>query len=420
MIEHKHTPEPFTPYQKLVVGLLAFLQFTVVLDFMIVSPLGAMLMPALKITPAQFAFVVSVYAFSAAISAFFAAGFADRYDRKKFLMFFYIGFVLGTLMCGLVTTYEALVVARLITGLFGGVIGATVFAIVTDLFPLEKRGRVIGFIQTAFAASQILGLPAGLYLSNLWDWHAPFIMIVSVSVIAGFVIWFYLKPLNEHLKLQKDNTAFQHLISTITNSKYLLGFAATALLSIGGFMLMPFGSAYTVNSLKISVDDLPLIYLVSGVASILVGPLIGRACDAFGNFKVFMAGTILSFIMVYIYTHLGPTPLGWVILVNVLMFVGIFSRLIPSQTLMSTIPDPSSRGSFMSVSSSLQQLAGGIGTVLAGLIIVEGSNGALEKFDIVGDVVIGTSLVTLFIIWKIYRSIPQPPDSKGAAPMMEL
>lgn len=397
--------EPFTGYQKFVVALLAFLQFTIILDFMIVSPLGAVLMPALKITPAQFGIVVSGYAFSAGVSGFLAAGFADRFDRKKLLLFFYTGFVLGTLMCGLVNTFEWLVAARLITGIFGGVIGSIVFAIITDLFPMEKRGRVMGFVQTAFAASQILGLPAGLYFSNLWGWKAPFIMLVVVSAIAGIGIFAYLKPIDEHLKVQTEHSPVAHLVSTVATPKYLMAFGATALLSIGGFMLMPFGTAFTVNNLGISQNQLPMIYLISGFASILIGPLVGRACDTFGNFKVFLFGTILGIIMVAIYTHLGITPLGLVILVNVLMFVGVFSRMIPSQTLMSGIPSVSNRGAFMSVGSSIQQVAGGCASVVAGLIVVEGPQGVLEHYDVVGYVVIASSLITLFMMWLIAKSL---------------
>lgn len=397
--------EPFTGYQKFVVALLAFLQFTIILDFMIVSPLGAVLMPALKITPAQFGIVVSGYAFSAGVSGFLAAGFADRFDRKKLLLFFYTGFVLGTLMCGLVNTFEWLVAARLITGIFGGVIGSIVFAIITDLFPMEKRGRVMGFVQTAFAASQILGLPAGLYFSNLWGWKAPFIMLVVVSTIAGIGIFAYLKPIDEHLKVQTEHSPVAHLVSTVATPKYLMAFGATALLSIGGFMLMPFGTAFTVNNLGISQNQLPMIYLISGFASILIGPLVGRACDTFGNFNVFLFGTILGIIMVAIYTHLGITPLGLVILVNVLMFVGVFSRMIPSQTLMSGIPSVSNRGAFMSVGSSIQQVAGGCASVVAGLIVVEGPQGVLEHYDVVGYVVIASSLITLFMMWLIAKSL---------------
>lgn len=418
MDERTHLPLSFTGYQKFVVALLAFLQFTIILDFMIMSPLGAMMMPALKITPAQFGVVVSAYAFSAGISGLLAAGFADRYDRKKLLLFFYCGFVLGTLFCGLAPTYPFLLAARTVTGIFGGVIGSIVFAITTDLFPLEMRGRVMGFIQTAFAASQILGLPVGLFLSNHWGWHAPFLMIVFVSAIVGVIIWMYLRPVDGHLTLKPDKNAFHHLFTTITTPRYVLAFAATALLSIGGFMLMPFGSAFTVHNLGISVDHLPLIYLITGLCSILIGPLVGRFCDTFGNFRTFIFGTIVSIVMVVIYTNLGVTPLPVVILVNAVMFVGIFSRMIPSQTLMSAIPEPSSRGSFMSVSSSLQQISGGAASVVAGMIVIEGAGGSLVHFDVIGYVMVATALITLAMMYFIHKTVPESKaPAKVALPL---
>lgn len=156
----------FTRYQSLLVALLAFAQFTIILDFIIMSPLGAIMMPSLNITAGQFGVAVSAYAFSAGLSGILAAGFADRFDRKRLLLFFYTGFTLGTLLCALAQDYHVLLAARIVTGLFGGVIGSIVLAIVTDLFALHLRGRVMGFVQTAFAASQVLGVPAGLFLAN--------------------------------------------------------------------------------------------------------------------------------------------------------------------------------------------------------------------------------------------------------------
>src|SRR6185503_10740113 len=181
----KTSARPFTRYQTFVVSALAFLQFAVILDFMIVAPLGALVMPALDMSPRQFGLIVSAYAFSAGATGLLVAGFADRYDRKKLLLFFYTGFVLGTLWCGLANSFHALLAARIVTGIFGGVIGSVVLAIATDLFEPDQRGRVIGFIQTAFAASQILGLPAGLYLSNRWNWHAPFLVMVVFGIFGG-------------------------------------------------------------------------------------------------------------------------------------------------------------------------------------------------------------------------------------------
>ncbi len=181
----------FTRYQVFVIAILSFLQFTVVLDFMVLSPLGAILMPELAIKPAQFGMVVSAYAFSAGASGFLAAGFADRFDRKRLLLFFYAGFILGTTLCALADNYHDLLIARIITGIFGGVLSSISFAIITDIFKMEVRGRVMGFVQMSFASSQVLGIPVGLYLANKLGWHSPFFMIVAICMV-GRSFYYYL------------------------------------------------------------------------------------------------------------------------------------------------------------------------------------------------------------------------------------
>src|SRR6478672_9070250 len=180
-------PLPLNSYQKLVIFLLAITQFTVVLDFMIMSPMGDILMKSMDLSTSQFGFAVSAYAFSAGISGLFTAGFADRFDRKKLLLFFYIGFIAGTLFCSVANTYPLLIAARILTGLFGGVIGSISLAIVADLFPLQKRGRVMGYLQMGFGASQVLGIPISLFLANHLGWQAPFLMIVGLAAAVWII-----------------------------------------------------------------------------------------------------------------------------------------------------------------------------------------------------------------------------------------
>jgi len=395
----------FTRYQSLLVALLALVQFTVILDFTIMSPLGAIIMPALDITAGQFGVAVSAYAFSAGISGILSAGFADRFDRKRLLLFFYVGFTLGTALCALAPNYHVLLLGRIVTGLFGGVMGSVVLAITTDLFSLQQRGRVMGFVQTAFAASQVLGIPAGLFLSNHWSWHVSFGAIIVLSIAAMVAVVLLMKPVNAHLLLKQESTAFRHLIATITQTRYTMAFLVTTLLATGGYMLMPFGSAYTVHNLGIDIPHLPTIYLVSGLFSIFTGPLVGRASDAFGKFPTFAFGSVMSMVMVLIYTHLGQVSLTTAIAVNVLMFVGIFSRMIPSQALISAIPDPSQRGSFSAVSASLQQLSGGLGSVLAAAIIAENADGSLRHFDWLGYIVVATATVSLVGMYFVQKSV---------------
>ncbi|HUP58438.1 MAG TPA: MFS transporter [Bdellovibrionota bacterium] len=405
----------FTGYQKLVIAVLAFLNFTIILDFMILSPLGAMLMPELGISPAQFGLLVSIYAFSAGTSGILAAGFADRFDRKKLLLFFYFGFLLGTFLCAMATSYVFLLLARMVTGLFGGVIGAIVMAITADLFPMAKRGRVLGFIQTAFAASQILGIPIGLALATRWGWHAPFLLIVGVGLGAGAIIFLKLKPIDTHLTRKTERHAFRHLLETLTTPRYLQAFAATVLLSTGGFMLMPFSSAFCVQNLGIPLEKLPLIYLVTGLATMVAGPLVGRLADSFGKFRTFVFGSVLSAAMVILFTRLESVSVLGLMAVNSILFVGIFSRMIPSQAIMSAVPAPAMRGSFMAINSSTQQISGGIASALAGWLVVEGPGGRIQHFDVVGNVIVGAMALTLIQVYFIARYVGEA-SAKAPAP----
>jgi predicted MFS family arabinose efflux permease len=394
-------PLKFSRYQITVVAILAFLQFTVVLDFMILSPLGAMLMQTLHVTPAQFGLVVSAYAFAAGISGLLTAGFADRFDRKRLLLFFYTGFVVGTALCGLAPTYAFLLAARTVTGLFGGVIGSISMAIITDLFPLAVRGRVMGVVMTAFSASQVLGIPLGLYLSNAWGWHAPFLMIATVSLVVGFVIAMTLKPIDAHLKNRVDRHPLHHVLSTLAKPRHQWGFFATITLATGGFMLMPFGSAFSVHNLGIPLEKLPLIYMATGLASLISGPIIGRVSDAVGKYRTFTVATIVAVGLVLFYTRLGVTPIGVVIAINIVLFMAISGRMIGAQALSSAIPAPADRGAYMSIAASLQQLAGGVASSCAGLLVSQTGDGPIEHYERLGYVVATTMAIAVVLMGKI-------------------
>lgn len=415
--------EPFSPYQILVIALLALLQFTVVLDFMVLAPLGDFLMKSLSMSPKGFGLVVSSYAFSAGISGILAAGFADKFDRKKLLLFFYAGFILGTLCCALSTSYEMLLGARIITGLFGGVIGAISMTIVTDIFAIHQRGRVMGFVQMAFAASQVLGIPIGLYLANLWGWHSAFLMIVILAAILAIVIMFKVKPIDKHLALQSDKSPFLHLWHALTNRSYQTGFIATAFMSVGGFMLMPFGSAYLINNIHISQQELPLVFMFTGLASIVIMPLIGKLSDKVDKFMVFTGGSILAIILILVYTNLGPVPLWQVVVVNMILFMGIMSRMIPATTLTMSVPEMKDRGAFMSVNASLQQMAGGLAALCAGLIVTqETKNSPLHHYDTLGIVVSVLIVICIFLVYRVSKLVKrkEEPDYMAAAVVAEV
>ncbi|SEW39076.1 MFS transporter [Chitinophaga arvensicola] len=410
----KQTPAAFSSHQKMIVALLALTQFTVILDFMVMSPLGDMLMKSMSIKPSQFGLIVSAYAFSAGISGLLTAGFADRFDRKKLLVFFYAGFILGTLCCGLANTYYTMVAARIVTGLFGGVMGSISLAIITDLFDISQRGRVMGFVQMAFGASQVLGIPIGLYLANAWGWEAPFFLVAGVAAVVMALIILRLQPVIAHLAVQRDRSAFMHLWHTVRNRNYRIGFTATALMSVGGFMMMPFGSAFAVNNLHITAEQLPLLFMVTGVGSLFIMPALGKLSDRVDRFKLFTIASLYALVIIVIYTHLAPHPLWVIMCMNILMMAGIMGRMVPFTALTTGIPDMADRGAFMSVNSSLQQIAGGIAAVIAGMIVVQKDKfSPLEHYDTLGWVIVGLTIPCIYLVYRV-SNIVKAKLAKGA------
>jgi predicted MFS family arabinose efflux permease len=401
----------FTSKQIIIIAILALLQFTVILDFVIISPLGDILMKTLDMTTAKFGFTVSAYAFSAGISGLLAAGFADKFDRKKLLIFFYTGFIIGTVFCAFAIDYTTLLLARIFTGLFGGVIGSVSLAIVTDLFVIKQRGRVMGFIQMAYATSQILGIPLGLYFANHWGWHSSFIMIAVLGVLILIAVLTQMQPITKHLELQSDKSPFLHLWHTLSNKNYQIGFASIALLSVGGFMLQPFGSAYLVNNIHISQLQLPMVFFFTGLSVLFIMPIVGKLSDKVSKFWLFTAGSILSVIMIVIYTNLDPIPLWEVVVINMILFMGIMSRMIPATTLNTAIPEMKDRGAYMSITSSLQQIAGGIAAVCAGFIVHQKTKASpLENYDILGYVIAVITLCSVVLMWRVSQLVKSKSD----------
>ncbi len=395
----------FSSYEKFIIAILATVQFTVILDFMVLSPLGPFVMEKLSISPTQFALVVSVYAVSAAVSGLSSALFADKFDRKKLLLFFYVGFTIGTLLCALANDYYFLLVARIVTGIFGGVMSSISYAIITDLFPIEKRGSVMGYVQTAFAASQVLGIPIGLFLAERFNWHVPFYVIVGFSALVAATVFLRMKPITAHVAENKNRKTFGQMKEIFASSRYLIGFTATVLLSTGGYMLMPFGAEFANKNLGIALKELPLLYVITGVVSLFAGPILGKLSDKTGKFKIFLFGTTLTIIFVGIYTNLGITPLWIAILLNVVLFIGINARIVASSAMITAVPASKDRGAYMSINSAVQSMSGAIASMAAGLIVVQASDGTLLNYPILGMVVIATMVISMFLMRRVDRMI---------------
>lgn len=405
---------PLSKYQWLVVAILALTQFTVVLDFMVMSPLGDLLMKDLKVRPMEFGIVVSSYALAAGVSGILTAGFADRFDRKKLLVFFYSGFILGTLFCGISRSYEQLVLARIFTGIFGGVMSSISMAIVADLFSIQQRGRVMGFMQMGFGLSQILGIPISLYIAAQYNWQMPFFLIVVLAIVMLLFIVFGLKPVNQHLERANSNSPFKHLLNTVKNRNYRIGFLATAFMSLGGYLMMPWGSAFAVNNVGISQKELPLLFMIVGISTFLIMPLIGMLADKINKFQLFMIASIIMIAAVVVYVRLEHSTFLILVLVNVFMMGGIMARMVPSQALTSAVPEPHDRGAFMSINSSLQQIAGGIAAIIGGKIVWQASpQSPLMNFETLGWVVISVILINIFLTQRVYKYVAN--NTKEAA-----
>lgn len=403
---------PFTSYQWLVILILSLTQFSVVLDFMVMSPLGDLLIKNLKITPSQFGVVVSSYALSAGISGFLTAAIADKFDRKKLLLFFYGGFILGTFLCAIAESYSFLVFARIFTGIFGGVMASISMAIVSDIFTFEQRGRVMGFLQMGFGLSQILGIPISLYMAAKWGWQSPFYLIVVLAAVIFLAGLFILQPVNAHLQLQRDNP-LKHMFKTIMNRNYRIGFLATAFMSLGGYLMMPWGSAYAVNNMGVDQKDLWQLFMYGGIVTFAIMPIIGSLSDRWDKFNLFVVASILMVITVLIYTNLPKVGFWPLMIVNIFMMMGIMARMVPSQALSTSMPEMADRGAYMSINSSLQQVAGGIAAIIGGLVVTQKTEESqLEHFTELGLIVTAVILINIFFTKRVYNFVTSKNENQ--------
>ena len=399
------TSPKFTPFQLLLVAIIALVLMTIVLDFMLMSALSAILLPELKITTKQFGLLASAYPISAGISAVLLSGYADKVDRKKLLLFFYSGFLLGVFFCANAPSFQILVVARIITGIFGGVVGPICFAIVTDLFETTQRGRAFGILQMASAGSQILGLPLALYLATTLNWHVAFGLVFFLGIIAVFLVFWKIRPVDEHLQIPAKVKPLHHSLKIISNGNYLLVFLNNTLLVSGDIILMTFSSAFCTNNLGVGLDDLPLLYGIAGVATFIFAPIIGRLTDKYGTLNIFLAGTFLTIMMVALFTNMGINPFWAVIIVHTLLLLGNNARSISSSALGTIVPKAEDRGAFMAVDAAMQLAIGGVAAMIAGLIVFQSEDGMINNFPTLGLVVIALMISTSGLMYIINRMV---------------
>lgn len=381
--------------------VLAAVQFTHVLDFVIVMPLGPVFQESLHLNAERFGWMVSAYGFSASVSGLLAAWFLDRFDRKKALLVLYVGFTLGTLLCAVAPGYLVLVLGRIVAGGFAGVMGASVLAIIGDVMPESRRAQAMGVIMSSFSVASIVGVPAGLFLANHTDWRFPFAVLVGICLMVLPFAMRLLPPLRGHLERGPVRTV--NPLAVLLHPIHLRAYALTSALVLGTFTVVPYLSLYLVNNVGRRNDELPYVYLFGGVATLLTMTPIGRIADRHGKLRTFRVIAILTLVPLLALTNLPPGPLAVTLLTTTLFMVATSARWVPAMALITSSAAPRQRGSFMSVNSSVQQMAMGLGSVIAAAILGGAGEGGepLRHFDLVGLVGAAAMVASILLAGRL-------------------
>ncbi|WP_417733995.1 MFS transporter [Rosistilla oblonga] len=387
-------------YERMVLFILASVQFITIVDFMIVMPLGPQLMRTLQINPTQFGLIVSSYTFAAGVAGIVASSLADRFARRTTFLVLFAGFLLGTLCCGLAASYGVLLWARVVTGAFGGVLGGIAMAIIGDVFPEQRRGQATGTLMTGFALASVAGVPFGLVLGTNFGWQIPFIVLAVGGGPILILARVALPRLDSHIHDVQTNP-LKSLVETFAHRNHLRAFALIVALMIGSFTVFPYLSAYLVSNVGMSENQLPLIYIVGGALTFVAAPIVGRLADHYGKRRIYRIVAPASALMLFVVTHLPATHVAIAVAAFGGLMVCNVGRMIPAMAIVTSSVRPERRGAFLSANSSVQHVASGIGAYLGGLIVVEAGDGKLENFGTVGWIAAAATLVTLWLVGRV-------------------
>jgi predicted MFS family arabinose efflux permease len=365
--------------ERLLLFTLAAVQFTHIMDFMIMMPLGPQFMRSFGITPTQFGFLVSIYSFAAGLLGFATGFFMDKLDRKRALLFFYGGFVVGTLCCALAPNYFSLLIARTVAGAFGGVAASIIYAIVGDVIPYERRGAAMGVIMTSFSLASILGLPVGLMLTGWFSWHAPFLLLVAIGTVLLVAAHRILPELPPHSH-GTAHDAWAQMRTILTHPNHQRAFALISVLAAGSALIYPYLTPSMVTNAKLPESLMWLIYALGGGATLLTSPYFGRISDRFGKLKVFTWLVLISAIPTLAIANMSPSPVWFILLVTTSYMVFTSGRFVPAMAMITASVEPRYRGGFMSVNSAIQQLAAGAATSAAALLVSNDAQGRIVGY----------------------------------------
>lgn len=385
--------------ERWILLLLAAVQFTQIMDFMIMMPLGPQLMRELGINPQQFGALISSFAITAGVVGLAAAPFIDRYDRKSLLLFCYAGFAIATLICGLSHTPGMLLFARALCGAFGGVSGATIMAIVADVVPPERRARGMGVIMTSFSAAAALGVPLGLKMAQWWRWEAPFLVVAAFAGVVWVFLWKALPSVRGHLNGQSKSV--RDFLILLRDGNAWRGLALMSAMVFGHFTIIPYLSPYLVGNVGMPEKHLFLVYLTGGLVTVFTGPWVGRLADLHGRFKIYTVLVVGASTVIWTLTNSGPREVWEVMILSGLFFMFASGRFVPGQAVISLAVPAARRGAYMSLVGCARDLASGITAAIGGAVVTKGPGGSLLHFDRLGWLAIGVSAVSLLIFRKV-------------------
>jgi DHA1 family inner membrane transport protein len=404
--------------ERAVLLTLAAVQFTSIVDFMVIMPLGPQLMRTLAISPAQFGLIVSSYTLSAGVAGVVASSIVDRFGRKAAFLGLFVGFLVGTLLCGLAPTYGFLLAARVVTGAFGGIMGGMAMAIIGDVFPEERRGRASGTLMSAFSMASVVGVPFGLFLGTKYGWHSTFLFLVALGLpILGFGLY-SLPPLKEHLGKRRAS-AGSRMVEMYTHPNHLRAFALVISLMFGTFLVVPFISPYLVANVGVPEKQLPWIYVGGGALSLITSPMIGRWADRSGKLRVYRWIAPCSALMMVMLTNLPRVGLPVAVGVVSLLIVCNAGRMVAAMAMVTGSVEPRLRGGFMSAYSSIQHVSAGLGAFFAGLILVEGLDRSLQRYWVVGLIGAASTLLSVWLAGRL-RPASALPEARKFEPMVEI
>ncbi|BDT78796.1 MFS transporter [Polynucleobacter yangtzensis] len=380
---------------------LAGIQFTHILDFMIMMPLGPEFIRELNINTHQFGLLLSSYTFAAAAAGILATYYVDRFERRQLLLSLYALFIIATFACGLAPNYEALFIARAFAGAFGGILGSLVQTIVADSIPFERRGKALGTVMAAFSVSTVAGVPLGLFLANhipSLGWRAPFFFIALISSLILYSGYRNIPKIAGHLDHVHEGSRLSQVLKILIAPQHVKAFIFMALIMITGFSVIPYIALYFTSNVGISNSYISLIYLCGGVATLMSSRFIGHMSDKYGKVTVFRVLAIVSLVPLLVTTNLPVTPL-WIVLINsTAFFILVSGRMIPAMAMVSQVVENKIRGTFMSLVGSVQMLSSGIASVLAGWIVTIGPDGMMQHYNLVGY---GAAICGLLTFWLV-------------------